>query len=412
MFDIQKEIDLCAANGGGVVTVPAGNYHSGTVYLRSNVTLHLAKDAVICGSENPDDYPAVQDKFCDGADQERGRALILAENVSNCAIEGDGIISGSSKAFAPGSGKYDMRPMLLRFVNSSNIRLTDIHLRDSAAWTCHLRGCEKVKIERINIFCHTNHNNDGIDVDSCSDVEITSCQIDSGDDAVCLKSTLDRPCENILIHACRLRSEAATFKIGTETYGDIRHVVFRNNTIVDGEMGAIKIFSADGANVSDIEISNIEITSATNPLFIRLGARGRVYSDCPAKNCGSIRNIRIDGLHGNIRHHALPIRAAHLPGKQTPEFSHNCISLMGLPDKALENIQLDNIDLTFPGGADEPAWETIPERADGYPELGYYGILPASCFYGRHVKNLQTGRITSRLAAADCRQKNFFTDVN
>ena len=412
LFDIQKEIDLCAANGGGVVTVPAGTYHSGTIFLRSNVTLHLSENATICGSENPGDYPAVQDSFCDGAAQERGKALIMAEHVINCAIEGKGTVSGSGSAFAPGTPKFDMRPMLMRFVNCSDIRISGVKLRESAAWTCHLRGCQMVKIDHLDIYSHANSNNDGIDVDSCSDVEISFCQVDSGDDAVCLKSTLDSPCENIRIHDCQLRSKAAAFKIGTETYGDIRQVVFKNNTILDGEMGAVKIYSADGANISDIEISGIEIISATNPLFIRLGERGRVYGEYPTKKCGSIRGIKVDGLRGKIRHHATPIRAMHLPENATPVFSHNCISVMGLPDKAVEDVLLANIDLTFPGGANKVSAEPVPERADSYPELGYYGILPASCFYWRHVCNLQTVSISTALEAADCRQESVFDDVN
>ena len=411
MFDIQKAIDLCAANGGGVVTVPAGNYHTGTIFLRSNVTLHLSENVTICGSENPGDYPAVQDNFCDGAAQERGKALILAENVTNCAIVGNGTISGSGSAFAPGTPKFDMRPMLMRFVNSSNIRLEGINLRDSAAWTCHLRGCRMVKIDHLDIYSHANSNNDGIDVDSCADVEISFCHIDSGDDAVCLKSTLESPCENIRIHDCQLRSEAATFKIGTETYGDIRHVVFKSNTILDGEMGAIKIFSADGANISDIEISDIEIISATNPLFIRLGERGSVYGEYPAKKSGSIRDIKVDGLRGKIRHHAVPIRALHLPESGTPVFSHNCLGVMGLPENPVKDITIRNIDLTLPGGSGNPGWDEIPERADGYPEIGYYGILPAWGIYMRHVKKADFAGCAINLSVPDVRRELVLEDA-
>ncbi len=411
MFDIQKEIDLCAADGGGGVTVPAGKYHSGTIFLRSNVTLHLSENVTICGSEDPADYPAAQDKFCDGAAQERGKALILAENVTNCAIEGKGTIFGSGSAFAYGTPKFDMRPMLMRFVNCSDIRISGVKLRESAAWTCHLRGCQMVKIDHLDIYSHANSNNDGIDVDSCSDVEISSCQIDSGDDAVCLKSTLGSPCENIRIHDCQLRSQAATFKIGTETYGDIRHVVFKNNTILDGEMGAIKIFSADGANISDIEISDIEIISATNPLFIRLGERGRVYGEYPAKKSGSIQGIKIDGLRGKIRHHAAPIRVLHLPESGTPVFSHNCLGVMGLPKNPVKNISFHNIALTFPGGSDDCGGAEIPERAEGYPEIGYYGILPAWGIYMRHVENADFAECAINLSAPDVRRELVMEDI-
>ncbi len=411
MFDIQKEIDLCAANGGGKVIIPAGIYRSGTVFLRSNVILHLSEGAVICGSEVLSDYPAAQDKFCDGAAQERGRALIFGESIENAAIEGYGVVSGSGEAFSEDHPDFHRRPMLLRFVNCQNIRLSGIKLRESAAWTCHFRGCRQVKIDHLDIYSHANSNNDGIDVDSCSDVEISFCQIDSGDDAVCLKSTLESPCENIRIHDCQLRSEAATFKIGTETYGDIRHVVFKSNTILDGEMGAIKIFSTDGANISDIEISDIEIISATNPLFIRLGERGSVYGEYPAKKSGSIQRIKIDGLRGKIRHHAAPIRALHLPESGTPVFSHNCLGVMGLPGNPVKDITIRNIDLTLPGSSENPGWDEIPERADGYPEIGYYGILPAWGIYMRHVENADFAGCATNLAVPDVRREFVLEDV-
>ncbi|MBO7327820.1 MAG: hypothetical protein J6W00_03505 [Lentisphaeria bacterium] len=412
MYCIQNEIDKCAASGGGKVIVPAGEYHSGTIYLRSNVTLHLSEGALICGSENLDDYPAPQDKFSDGAAQERGRALILAENITNSAVEGSGTISGSGKSFPTDGELFQYRPMLIRFVNSSNIRLEGISLRDPAAWTCHLRGCRNVKITGLNIFSHANSNNDGIDIDSCSDVEVSFCNVDSGDDAVCLKSTLDRPCENICIHDCKLRSLASAFKIGTETYGNVRQVVFRDNCILDGEMGAMKIYSADGAEVEDIAISNIEIKSATNPLFIRLGERGNVYGDFPVKKSGSIKKITVDGLRGNIRHHSSPVRAGHLPVEGVPVFSHNCLSIMGLPDNEVESISLKNIVLTLPGGADHPGWDETPERADGYPELGYYGILPAYGIYMRHVKKIDFSGYSSFLSTHDVRKEIILEDVH
>ena len=411
MFNIQSEIDNCAASGGGKVIIPAGVYRSGTVHLRSNVILHLSEGAVICGSEVLSDYPAAQDKFSDGSDQERGRALILGESIENAAIEGDGIICGSGGAFPADHPDFQRRPMLLRFVNCQNIRLSGIKLRESAAWTCHLRGCRQVEIDHLDIYSHVNSNNDGIDVDSCSDVEISFCNIDSGDDAVCLKSTLPIPCKNVFIHDCELNSLAAAFKIGTETYGDIRKIVFRNNRIGRGDLGAIKIFSADGAALEDIEISDTEIINASNPLFIRLGERGRIYGDFPAKKAGSIRNIVINGLKGKIQQRTEPIRSEHLPGGSVPGFAHNCLAIMGLPGNPVKDVTFRNIVLTLPGGSEFPGWDEIPERAEGYPEIGYYGILPASGVYMRHVEKADFSGCSITLAKNDLRQKIIMDDV-
>ena len=96
-MDIQKEIDLCALHGGGIVTVPSGNYRTGTIFMRNGVTLHLESGVHLTGSDDIQDYPLPVDLFSDGANQLRGRSLILAENVSDIGITGNGVIDGNGK---------------------------------------------------------------------------------------------------------------------------------------------------------------------------------------------------------------------------------------------------------------------------------------------------------------------------
>ncbi|MBO5668010.1 MAG: hypothetical protein J6S43_02690 [Lentisphaeria bacterium] len=405
MFDIQKEIDLCAASGGGEVTIPPGTWHCGTIFLRSNVRVILSAGTVICGSPRLEDYPAVNDSFSDGTAQERGRALILGVDIHDAAFCGDGTISGSGEAFKADDPAFGMRPILIRFANCRNIALSGVHLRDSAAWTCHLRNCENVTINDLDIFCHANSNNDGIDIDSCRQVKVADCRIDTGDDAVCLKSTASTPCENITVSGCELRSRAAAFKVGTETYGDIRQVKFTGCRIMRGDMGAIKIFSADGAKVENFEISGITVTEAANPLFIRLGRRGRTYDGSPVKPVGYIRNISVSDLHADISCHKEAVRSMNYP-QGVPLYAHNCLAIMGQPDIPVENISLRDISLNLPGGMNEtPAAAEVPEFASGYPEIGYYGVLPACGVYMRHVKDVDFSGVDISLTTPDRRQK-------
>lgn len=402
-MNIQVEIDRCAANGGGTVTVPAGTYHSGTIYLKSNVTLHLKEGAVISGSPDMADYPPPPDVFTDGADQARGRALILGYKITNAAVEGAGTICGNGEKFLTTDPMYDQRPMLLRFVDSSDIRVSGIKLRTPAAWTFHMRNCENIAICGVDVYSHANHNNDGMDIDSCRHVKVTDCHIDSGDDALCIKSTAANACEDIRVRRCVLLSEAAAFKIGTETYGDVRDLDIAECRIEKGEGGAIKMFSADGAVLENILIRDLEIIRAANPLFIRLGARGRVYGDLPQKNCGAIRNITVKGLHGTIFLRNEPILSGHLGSM--PVYCHNALTIMGLPEKMVENITLEDIDLVFPGSSPEVSRGEVLERPDGYPELGYYGLIPASVMFLRHVKEIDIRNLKTALAAPDCRQE-------
>ncbi|MBE6389585.1 MAG: hypothetical protein E7043_05370 [Lentisphaerae bacterium] len=411
MFDIQKEIDLCAASGGGEVVLPPGNYLTGTIFLRSNIHLVIPEGSIITGSADLADYPAAADKFSDGIAQERGRALIMADHIENASVTGGGEINGQGGKFPLEGPEFPLRPMLMRFVNCRNITLKDIKLRAPAAWTCHLRSCENVIIDHLDIFSHANSNNDGIDIDSCKKVEVRDCQIDSGDDAVCLKSTAAGACENISISGCELRSMAAAFKVGTETYGDIRQVKFCNCRIMRGNMGAIKLFSADGARLEDITISDVTVTQAANPFFIRLGSRGRCYDDSPQKGAGCIRNISVSGLRADIILHPEAIRSVnYLDG--VPEYAHNCLAIMGLPDNPVENVSFRNISLNLPGSmTGEPQDAGIPEFADGYPEIGYYGVLPAYGIFMRHVRKVDFSGCDISLTAPDCRQKIVLDDA-
>ena len=411
MFDIQKEIDSCAASGGGEVTVPAGDYHCGTIFLRSNVHLILSGGTVITGLPGLDAYPPASDSFSDGTAQERGRALILGVDIHDAGISGDGVICGNGTVFRQDDPQFGMRPILVRFSGCRNIKLSGLRLRDSAAWTCHLRNCENVTIDGLDIFCHSNSNNDGIDIDSCRQVEVRNCRIDTGDDAVCLKSTSQYPCENIRISGCELRSLAAAFKVGTETYGNISQVKFSDCRIMRGDMGAMKIFSVDGAKVEDFEISDVTITSAACPLFIRLGKRGRTYDGSPVKPAGYIRNISVSNIRAEIHQHKEPVLSSNYPGG-VPTYSHNCLAVMGLPEVPVENISLKNIYLNLPGGMNEsPAETEVPEFANGYPEIGYYGVLPACGIYMRHVKQADFSGCTVALTADDNREKIVLDNV-
>lgn len=410
MFDIQKEIDICSANGGGTVIVPPGEYHCGTVYLKDKVTLHLSDGAVICGSTELNDYPPPPDVFTDGADQARGRALIMGFRVSDVAIEGKGIIFGNGEVFAESDPQFNLRPMLVRFVESSRVRIEGVKLRAPAAWTLHMRDCEDVDIFNIDIYSQVNCNNDGIDVDSCRRVTVKDCTIDSGDDGIVLKSTAVSACEDVHVSGCTVRSRSGAFKIGTETYGDIRRVKFENNTILRGDMGAIKIYSADGAVVEDIHIANVNISGACNPFFAKLGSRGRVYGDMPVKEPGRLRNIKVENVRAKIDLHHLHIYCGNYDGVM-PYYAHNCLAIMGLPEVPITDISFSNVQIEFPGSmgkavSDKP----VPEFPDRYPEIAFYGIIPASSVYLRHVERIKFSGCDFTLNAPDTRKKVVLVD--
>ncbi|MEM9929278.1 MAG: glycosyl hydrolase family 28 protein, partial [Bacteroidota bacterium] len=227
---IQATIDACATTGGGKVLLKEGTFLSGTIILKDGVNLHVAEGATLMASENFYDFQTI-DPFIDATGQQRGMCLIGAVDAQNISITGAGLIDGRGEQFTYDKtrdylrqhnlpeikkGAFD-RPFLIRLVRSRDINISEIHLRQAAAWTLHLFQCVDFTISGVDIFSHANANNDGIDIDSSSDGVINNCTINTGDDAVCFKTTSPVATQNVTVRDCQLSSEWGAVKIGTRS---------------------------------------------------------------------------------------------------------------------------------------------------------------------------------------------------
>jgi polygalacturonase len=217
---IQAAIDDCHLNKGGTVLIPAGTFVTGTIYLKSYVTLRLEKGATLFGSIHLNDYP---ENLPDYTFYRKGivkRALIYAEKCTNIAIEGEGMIHGRGEFFWQPEGSkddsYSVRPYLIWMIQCSDVRTEGVKLRNSALWMQHYLACDRVYIHNIDVYNHCNKNNDMIDVDGCHDVRISDCVGDSDDDGITFKSTSGRANENIAVTNCLISSHCNAIKIGTE----------------------------------------------------------------------------------------------------------------------------------------------------------------------------------------------------
>ena len=272
---IQKAIDACNKAGGGTVYLPAGNYLSGSLQLKSNVTLHLSPGATLWGSRNYQDYP--------------GRGLIWARDADNIAIEGKGTMDGQDEAFfEPNFGRPKAgRPTMVLLNKCTRVRIEDVTLRYAPAWTIHPKDCENIWIRGIKLLNHVQAlNSDGIDPDSCRNVHISDSYIEAGDDCIVLKTTATRDggkagaCENITVTNCVLISSASGIKLGTESHGDFRHCVF-SNIVIRKTWTPLALFIKDGGAVEDVSFSNITIHAfpegrgykVTWPIFVDLDKR-------------------------------------------------------------------------------------------------------------------------------------------
>ena len=411
---IQKAIDACAAAGGGTVRFAGGKFLSGTIYLRSHVTLEVAAGATLLGSTNIADYPVNVPAIRSYTDKYVNKSLIAGENLQNIGLVGRGTIDGQGSGFGferkprwRANGEDMNRPFLIRLVNCRDVRVEGLRLQDSATWMQHYLGCERVMVRGIHVWNYKNQCNDGIDLDGCKDCVVSGCVFESDDDGITLKSTFERPSENIVISDCIARSHASAIKMGTESSGGFRNITIAN-CVVTSPPADVKVFNGvcrglsgialeivDGGVLENITVANVVIEGVTTPIFLRLGNRARPFrTDMPKPGVGTFRNVLLSNI--------VATRASKL-----------ACSITGIPGHPIENVQLSNIQITTDGGGTcEEAAATVPENEAGYPECKMFGqSLPAYGFYCRHVNGLRFSNVRLHTAVADLRHAMVFDDV-
>lgn len=263
-------------------------------------------------------------------------------------------------------------------------------------WTQHYLACEDVLIEGIRVRSRRPAvNNDGIDVDSCRRVRIANCDIDAGDDAIVLKATTSAPCRDVAVTNCVLSTLCNAFKLGTESEGGFDNIVFSNTAIYDTRLAGIALETVDGGDLRRVSISNILMSNTRYPIFLRLGNRARpIAEQTPPPGIASFSGVMIRGV----------IAEASSP--------FGCL-IAGIPGHPVEDVVLEDIQLTTPGGGTPlPPDHSIPEHPGVYPEATMFGPLPASGIYCRHVRALSLNRIALRTAAPDSRPMLFAEDAD
>ena len=408
---IQRAIDDCSRAGGGRVVVPTGIYKIGTVVLKSDVHLFLEQGATLYGSTDLNDYLPMKSDYVSLRTHTTTIQLIYADKVRNVRIDGYGTIDGRGRAFLKRSWNDEgiTRPHLLRFIQSQDITISDITLKNSGCWMQHYLACDRLLIDGIKVFNRNNYNNDALDLDGCHDVTVTRMVADSDDDGITLKSTSPRLCENIRIADCIVSSHCNAVKLGTETNGGFRNINIAGIVVKPSYdqqekffgqwigSSAISLEIVDGGILENVNVSDITVEGTESPIFIRLGNRGRGYlSDdanmekiIPVDHIGTIRGIRLSNIQ---------IRNAGSMG----------CSITGLPGHPVEDVWLTDITVHHKGGiaaADLPKIEATAkdEKEKEYPEATMWGNLPAKGFFVRHARNILFNNVTIQTAQPDAR---------
>ena len=397
---IQAAIDEVAGKGGGTVTIPAGTYLIGTLVLKSHVTLFLDNGSLLKGSPDIRDYPEVNGGFVDAVGQSRKRCLIYSEKTVGVSIDGRGIIDGSGGDYG---FEEDGRPFMVRFIDCRDVQVTGVTMQNSPGWVSHYLGCENVRIHGLTIRSRVNGNNDGIDIDSCQRVRISDCDIDTGDDAVCIKSTRSQPCEDIVVTGCRISSDWGALKLGTESAGDFRNIIFSNIVIRDTNGGGLKIISMDGSRLENVLVENILMDNVSGPIFLRLGSRLRRYfPDQAERSVGILRGVSIR----NVRIHVWE-KGFHLYGKYPRKAG---ILITGIPGHLIEDVDFENVRVSFPGGG-EVSHTPVPEQETEYPEFPAFHPLPSWGLFLRHAKGITFRRCKFSTREPDPRPPVHLEDV-
>lgn len=410
---IQAAIDSCHNSGGGKVYLHSGTFISGTLYLKSNVTLYIEAGTTLKGSDNLEHFPSIPSNHSAYQKSlETNKMLIYAEDVKNISILGRGTIDGNGNHWVEGPygfPSFSKRPRIIHFRGCENVTIRDITLYNSASWVQSYQSCRNMVIDGITVDSRENkdiekkrftdapgRNTDGLDLIDCQQVRISNCYINSGDDGICLKSlSPDEGCRNITITNCVVSTNASGIKIGTETAGKIEDITINNCVVYDTRIDALSIMTVDGTQMERINFSNITCRNIKgSAIFVRLGNRNRTYREGAKINTQHLKDIIFENIQGT----------------RISEKYGNIIA--GLKDIPIENIILRNINLEFEGGKNaNQADLKIPENEQKYPNGHIFGELPSYGFYVRHAKNVTLDNVQLRFINDDERPALFCDDV-
>ncbi|MEL7587988.1 MAG: glycosyl hydrolase family 28 protein [Prolixibacteraceae bacterium] len=421
---IQAAIDYISANGGGRLVFDPGNWVTGSIYLKSDVTLHLNYGATLMGSVNPFDY--VKDKKIGWM------SMIFAVNQQNIGITGKGTINGRGFITANNMVSYihrgiyedplkldrpneTNRPQNVYFRECENVTITGITLRDPASWNQTYDQCKNLYVDGIYVDSKAYWNNDGIDVVDCDGVVIKNSYFDAADDVICFKShDATKICRNVVVENCVGRSSANGLKFGTVSRGGFKNFKVKNLTIFDTFRSAITFAAVDGGEIENIVIDSVRSINTGNVIFLRIGDRWSKGKKPYMKNI-VISNVYAEVPFGKPdAGYSYEGPVEDLPRNISPA------SIIGLPDYKIQDVTLKNIEIIYPGagnpyyarrGLTPAELDSIPEMRTAYPEFSQFKELPAWGFYIRHAEGISFENVKLTALKKDYRPAIVIDDV-
>ena len=343
---IQKAIDQLAEKGGGTLIIPQGEFLTGAIFLKPGVNLQLDKGAVLKGSTNIADYPAMETRI-EGHTQVWRPALVNATKVDHLRITGEGTIQGGGKPFWDAflnrraadrnTRNLDVdRPRNIFIRDSQDVRISGISLRESGFWNLHLFRCRDVVVEKLDIRApRPSPSTDGIDVDSCQNVTIRGCYISVNDDNIALKGN------------------KGPFAMADKAIPPVEHIRISDCTFALGNAGLT--VGSEASVVRDVVMENCKLVGTERNCVLKLKVRPdtpEIYQNITA------RNITVDNLTATLISIEAWRQYFDLQGQPPPAQLIDRITLANItgtlsgfgridgPDKStVQNITLQNIDI-------------------------------------------------------------------
>lgn len=385
---IAEVIALAESKNGGTIYFPPGEYVTGTIELKSNMTLYLEGGCTILGSERPEDYPMITKETLPGYNREGHSGLVKAFKAKNVTITGRGTLDGRGYNWWD-HPENEHRPRAVQPILCENVRISGITIINSAMWTVHPVCCTNVTIDGITINNPANSpNTDGINPESCSFVHISNCHVDVGDDCVTIKSGTEDddlqkqyPCENITVTNCTMYSGHGGVVIGSEMSGGVKNVTISNCVFNGTDRGIrIKTRRKRGGSVEDIRVCNIMMTNVFSPLTIN------GYYKCGGTDPNDMSLFSLDPLPVNDK---------------TPVFKNIYISnltardvkcaagyIYGIPEAPVKSLHIDNFVCEMsPSGHDVKRQPIMAYHVEPCAGMGFYcANMEDVCFNNIHIK--------------------------
>jgi hypothetical protein len=403
---IQKAIETAAQAGGGTVYVPAGDYTSGTIHLRSHIRLFLDAGATLWATKDAKEYDAP--------------SLIYAKDVDNITVDGRGTIDGQSeyvwkitnfddayirenqiaakaagiplmRSFPAGDLEHGFFPRMIHLVRCKDVRIAGISILHSPSWNINPYACERMVIDGIYIYSNPHEAvwADGIDPDGCKDLRIMNSTIVTGDDALVFYSSDGwgpaLPCENITVTNCRLTSGSSALKFCDGIKNCVRNVTI-DNCVITGANRGIAFMNFSGGYVENVIISNVVVNTQRfewfwwgngDPIYFSIRRNPEEQDSRPGTPpAGSIRNVILRNI------------IAHGQG--------SCM-ISGHRESWLDNISFENVKLFLSSD----------------PKAGYDRSVNAIQFrYARNLKVKDLEVVWENPASAKWQSAAYFQDVD